>query len=392
MAVWFYIKVIIPVIIAVVLLSPDAQQAACTIPLLGYWDLTPFTKAMGFALIRCVGRNAEARIRRDFPNKREGFLRPAEIPKEEWSWEKFVEVSDHFRKPVLVKGLASESECLTWSEDQMRAMYKTDDETKEKFHLTDHNVNVRNLTQIEELSSLLIPPMTIESLKFGSFLDKITEHEPLYMSFDYRMLLDFPEMANMLNMSEYVPDEYSEMSLRNFFLSNYQDDVLASSFHGAINYNWFFQCRGNKRWWVVDRDLISYLGVFVHSIILLPSVRDEKLLMNHLPLYMADTNEGDMLFTPAFWMHAVATGPGLSMAVANRKFMHQQALFTNPYHYLLAGIQFPLMVARIITQKARKGIPYTLSALKFMEHETGRSEGVGLFQHLGITDHDWTIS
>merc|ERR1740122_934038 len=119
------------------------------------------------------------------------------------------------------------------------------------------------------------------------------------------MLLDFPEMANMLNMSEYVPDEYSEMSLRNFFLSNYQDDVLASSFHGAINYNWFFQCRGNKRWWVVDRDLISYLGVFVHSIILLPSVRDEKLLRNHLPLYMADTNEGDMLFTPAFWMHAV---------------------------------------------------------------------------------------
>lgn len=391
MGVFFYVKVIVPVLIAIILISPDAQQAACTLPLLGYWDLTPWTKAMGFALIRCVRRNAEARLLRDFPNKRTSFLRPAEIPREEWSWDRFLEASDHFRKPVIVKGLANESECLHWSETQMRAMSTIKPKSKETFHLTDHIVNVRNLTQTEDLSSLLIPPMTIEKLDFGTFLEQITAHEPLYMSFDYKMLIEFPEMANMLNMSEYVPDEYSQMSLRNFFLSNYADDVLASSFHGAINYNWFFQCRGNKRWWVVDRDLISYLGVFVHSIILLPAVRDEHLMMNHLPLHMVDTNEGDMLFTPAFWMHAVATGPGLSMAVANRKFIHSQALFTNPFHYLLAGSQIPMMIMRLISSKAFSGVPYTLSALKFMEDATGKSEGVGLYQHLE-RDHDWTIS
>merc|ERR550539_595071 len=194
-----------------------------------------------------------------------------------------------------------------------------------------------------------------------------------------------------MNLHHYFPKNFSTHT-QNLFISNFSTNTLASPYHGALNYNWFFQCRGAKRWWMIEPDHVSYLGAWLQGLIILPSNYNEQDIVEHLPQYMVDTEEGDMLFTPAFWMHAVATRPGLSMAVANRKFMHQQALFTNPYHYLLAGVQFPLMVARIITQKARKGIPYTLSALKFMEHETGRSEGVGLFQHLGINDHDWTIS
>jgi len=362
--------------------NPDMKQIACTLPLLGYWDLHPLLLKFGWAMHDCAGQSAHERLLRDFPQKREHFLHPTEITAGEWSWETFNKVSKNMTQPIIVRGLLENSSCRNWDPD---ALVEAIGSAK---------IAYPHLKKSRNLHGFQMPRIEIEKKPLQEFLTELKNQEPSYLSFDWQLLQRFLKGDQTLDLNEYFPDEFQEKALQNLFLSNFSSNILASSFHAASNFNWFLQCRGAKRWWMVAPEYISYLGVWAQGMIYLPSNHNEKEIIEHLPMHMVDTDEGDMLFIPAFWMHAVATRAGFSFALANRMDYFWNAFFAHPWFYGLSMIQSPVFFVRVITNHFFSDVSYTLGSLGFvcdtLKGYTSSQE-VTLENH-AYRDHDWTIS
>ena len=82
---------------------------------------------------------------------------------------------------------------------------------------------------------------------------------------------------------------------------------------------------------------------------------DEAAVVNRLPLYEAIIEEGDAMYNPPYWLHAVGTPPGLSISIANR--IWQDFLVprdpTTYYWDMMYKIQFPQFAAKVALTKIK---------------------------------------
>lgn len=61
--------------------------------------------------------------------------------------------------------------------------------------------------------------------------------------------------------------------------------------------------------------------------------------------------QGDMMYNPPFWLHAVGTVPGLTISVANRVFRKVFPEKTNYYFDTIYKIGFPAFISSVAWQK-----------------------------------------
>jgi hypothetical protein len=105
-----------------------------------------------------------------------------------------------------------------------------------------------------------------------------------------------------------------------------------TDFHCANNINIFIQASGNKKWHFVDPEftflMYPYAAVknngYFYSGIRYNFQNENNLIEEHYPLfshcprYEADLAEGDLLFNPPLWWHAVETISGNNISISNR--------------------------------------------------------------------------
>lgn len=82
---------------------------------------------------------------------------------------------------------------------------------------------------------------------------------------------------------------------------------------------------------------------------------DEEAVVSRLPLYEAIIEEGDAMYNPPYWLHAVGTPTGLSISIANR--IWQDFLIPRDpatyYWDALYKFQFPQFAAKVALTKIK---------------------------------------
>jgi hypothetical protein len=101
---------------------------------------------------------------------------------------------------------------------------------------------------------------------------------------------------------------------------------------------------------------------------------DEAAIVSRLPMFEAIIEEGDVMYNPPYWLHAVGTPTGLSISIANRiwqDFFVQRDPSTY-YWDALYKFQFPQFVVKVAYKKLMKrliGKTYKTNSLDLREKE-----------------------
>ena len=99
-------------------------------------------------------------------------------------------------------------------------------------------------------------------------------------------------------------------------------------------------------------------------LLLLPGVTfvsawaNEEAIVSRLPIHEAIIEEGDAMYNPPYWLHAVGTPPGLSISIANRIW---QDFFVqrDPTTYMwdaLYKFQFPQFSLKVAYKRIMKKV------------------------------------
>lgn len=101
---------------------------------------------------------------------------------------------------------------------------------------------------------------------------------------------------------------------------------------------------------------------------------DEEAIVSRLPMYEAIIEEGDAMYNPPYWLHAVGTPPGLSISIANRiwqDFLVQRdpSTFYWDAMYKFQLPQFAIKVALKRIQRKIIGNTYKSNSLDLREND-----------------------
>ena len=164
--------------------------------------------------------------------------------------------------------------------------------------------NLRNITLNAENSSK-------ESL-FASFLP----------------FLDKSSSMSILNMTE---NEYGSIIIDTNFVSNFKQTILATSIHSAVPPNSFgIQLVGKKLWlFLPPAEMERYDAINLGPTLLFDG-SEASMIQSFGKYIVAVQEEGDLLFFPPQWGHAVVTRKGVNVMCNIRQTAFLKSFFTNP--------------------------------------------------------------
>jgi hypothetical protein len=219
--------------------------------------------------------------------------------------------------------------------------------------------NYSNLDSLPAFGQYKLPLVTLPT---NETLDHMKKGAPLFAAFDNVFFKsDNPELVQDMELSKFFPGV--DFLLNTLFVSGFPKKTLGSPFHAAPNENFFFQCRGRKHWYFVPPHHLKYTGAYMNrGVIYTSQYTDEALILDRLPIYEAFLEEGDFLFNPSYWLHAVGSAAGCNIAVANRVWMKADAnswrmpwAFTSfknsPFFDTIWYIQAPVFISSIVWQR-----------------------------------------
>merc|ERR1719159_931495 len=172
--------------------SPDLRQKVCTLPLFIAWTWTDVGDQIGGFFLDCVRSATIEMMKRDLPEKKMDDFEsgPGVIPADEFTWEKFLEVSEDMTRITLIPGLIKDVPCTNWDVKYFQDRL----ETKNKFNETfgDLKIGFQRLLQTDRLSSLKAPQRRDEFATVREVMGMFERHEPIFISFEYQMFNRFP--------------------------------------------------------------------------------------------------------------------------------------------------------------------------------------------------------
>jgi hypothetical protein len=125
----------------------------------------------------------------------------------------------------------------------------------------------------------------------------------------------------------------------------------------------------------LEPKFLPYVGAFISNGVTFVSANvDEAAIVSRLPMFEAIIEEGDVMYNPPYWLHAVGTPTGLSISIANRiwqDFFVQRDPSTY-YWDALYKFQFPQFVVKVAYKKLMKrliGKTYKTNSLDLREKE-----------------------
>merc|ERR1719242_237967 len=336
---------------------------------------------MGTFFLDCIREATIEMMKRDLPEKKMDDFEsgPGILPADEFTWEKFLEVSEDMTRITLIPGLIKDVPCTNWDVKYFQDRLNVLNKYNEIFG--DMKVGFQRLMQTDKLSSLKAPVRQMEISTVREAMEKFERQEPIFISFDYMMFNRFPSFKEDMQFKQF---SHEDAELQNLFMANFDKNILSTAFHGGYQYNFFFNCVGRKKWFIVSPDHLKYLGVFAHGQILFSSLLhdgDEEIIAKYLPMHTVQFGPGDVFFNPAGWMHAVATLDGFSVGVANRFWNLPKTWKRAPFHQTLALLHYPVMIGRALylagfnfLTKPDQPIPLTLDLATFRQYTSDEAE------------------
>jgi hypothetical protein len=140
--------------------------------------------------------------------------------------------------------------------------------------------------------------------------------------------LDAETSQQILSMSDV---EYKSILVDTNFVSNFHRTVLATAIHSAVPINSYsVQLVGRKLWvFLPPNEMESFQAVNVGPTILFSGSEAEMASKNNRYI-IAVQEEGDLLFFPPQWGHAVVTKSGFNVMCNVREFAIAKSFFTYP--------------------------------------------------------------
>jgi hypothetical protein len=259
-----------------------------------------------------------------------------------FTWSLLKEESKDFTIPVICRGLLLDNKCRKWDLDYFTSKVTADELfTSQRMEPVDGNRRAffRNSYPVETHTAI----DTMAKMSLG---------EQLYVSFDnYFFTKKHPELVKEMDLEKYFPN--TKFILNTLFLSNFSTKTLGSPFHAAPNDNFFFQCRGKKHWFYIPPEDLVYVGAYISKGVTWTSnYVNETDIASRINIYEGIVNEGDLMYNPPYWLHAVGTTTGLTISVANRVW---QKIFptdkNTKFIDTMYKINFPAFVSSIIWQR-----------------------------------------
>eukprot|EP01040_Poterioochromonas_malhamensis_P010865 gene10865-11842_t len=318
----------------------DVRHTMCFLAGLGYLDFLG-TEFLDGAT-RCMAETSTFYLNRDFKPGDGKIIPVAEMDcSQNFTLDKFRELTQDYTRPAVCRNFLKENKCREWGLDYFREVGNPKD-----------TFRVQTLKEVEGYRRAFMRHTYPSSLfTANETYDKLSRGEQIYISFDNYFAKSNPKFVEDMNLQQYIP-EIKQWILHTFFVSNFTYSTLGSPFHAAPNDNFFFQCRGRKHWYYVSPHELKYTSAYIaNGVTFVSNYIDEKLIVDRIPIWEAKLEEGDMMYNPPFWLHAVGTVPGFTVSVANRAWREITPKKNNFYFDAMYKVGFPAFVSSIIWQQ-----------------------------------------
>lgn len=266
-------------------------------------------------------------------------IRAQEIPTidaSELTQEIFEQLSDNYRRPVLIKGYLKETNAVkSWTEDYLKEIIDDDFE----------------LTILEKKDKLLL-----EDYTFQGFYENM-DSSNIYINNNNTIFSNYPELFDDIKDRFYdFINTLKNSGLRNIHIANLfigyntSDNMKGSNTHCGGSGNFFCMIKGCKKWTLIDpkysiflKGRVSQSGIHAQTLMDLPDtdISVEPEILRHLPRYEIVLEPGDILWNAPWWWHRISNmndGLNIGLAIRNNKVTKLNLL--NNFLYTISGYTY----------------------------------------------------
>lgn len=257
-------------------------------------------------------------------------LKVAEISVTHLNRDNFSELTQNFTKPLIVRDFATDTRaCKEWNLEyfdqnfgsiQLPVISNASVDEAHQSYVNEHK------TQYEYLS-------------LSELIKQIKEAKHCYLNNVSRIFGLYPKILEDMELDNVY--KYTGVDIKNnpnvshmFFGSK----GTGSTLHSSITGNFFYNVKGQKNWILVNPRWSKYLlpnisksGLFAVSHFDILNAKEGDAVLN-VPRYEFQLNEGDLLFNPPWWWHAVKNESDYVIGCANRFTNYLAAFKNNPLY------------------------------------------------------------
>lgn len=333
------ITILVAILAVLFQVNVDVKHTLCMMGATGYLDFLGLSFSR--ALEKCIAETSTFYLHRDLKPGDGKLINIKELDcTKNVTFEDLDRESKGFTIPFICKGLLKDNACRKWDFD----------------YLLEHS----NRTQIFDNQLLEPVPghrrafMRVEyprtKVSIEETFRRMKQGDPVYVSFDNYYIERNPTLLNDLNLKNYFPN--MKWILHTAFISNFTQPTLGSPFHAAPNDNFFFQCRGNKQWYYMEPSQLKYVAAYVSKgVTLTTDAMSEVDIVDRVKIYQGFVEEGDMMYNPPFWLHAVGTTKGITISVANRAWNRIIPQPDNVFFDAIYKFGFPRFFFGVLAQR-----------------------------------------
>jgi hypothetical protein len=229
---------------------------------------------------------------------------PPTIDISELTYEKFIKLSNNFRRPIVVKRFLLNTPALDkWNLDYFKNNYGNTKLPVIENALIENHSKFMNGCKV---------PYSFHYL--NNIINDIYNHKPIYVNNVSKIFSQHPELIEDMELKRLFEftkvDIYSKNSknIVNMFLGGKD---TGTSLHCALSCNFFYNIKGRKKWYLIHPKYSKYLlprlsrtGLFAVSYQDICNAKPGDPILN-IPRYEIELDEGDFLFNSPWWWHAV---------------------------------------------------------------------------------------
>ena len=265
----------------------------------------------------------------NYKNKHIKSDSPPVIHKSELTKEKFINLTKNFTSPIIVRNFFTDSYAVKkWNLEYFESTFGD----IELPIIEDANVN--NL-QTKMSNDTYMSNHKYVQLK--QVIENIRNKGNIYVNNVSRIFGYHPKLLDHLNLE--TTKKYCDVDLKNstnvthMFMGGKN---TGTTLHCSYTGNFFFNVKGVKKWYLIHPQYSKYLlptlsrsGLFAVS---KTDIFDKKDITEKIPRYEFKLNDGDLLFNPPWWWHAVKNESAYTIGCANRYTNIIAAIQNNPLY------------------------------------------------------------
>ena len=288
-----------------------------------------------------------SQIRTLFPQE----IGPSLIPTlhiNELTKSKFQALTHKFRTPLVVRGFLKDSPAVKkWNLDYFKSRYG--------------KVTLPTVMKADyrKIKNYIRSQANFKYMTLANFINSMERGEKSYVNNVSRIFGLHPELLDDLDLGkihQYTGKDVKNSSgVTHMFMGG---KGTASSLHSSYTGNFFYNVKGRKKWYLIEPKYSRYLlpalsktGLFAVSEIDIFNTKKGSPVLR-IPRYEFTLQEGDLLFNPPWWWHAVRNETPYTIGCANR------------FHGLRVGLDNNSLYTSILYSHPLMNIPYMFGQTK----------------------------